>query len=70
MITVYQISKEATLSTRLFLPSTTWGACVLQNLHDKGYEISECANQVQHPDPRGPLELARRDALLDMASPY
>jgi hypothetical protein len=70
MITVFSVSKAGTLSTRLFLPESAWGEVVLDRLHAKGYTVSQANDQSQYPDPRGPLELARRDELLEWASPY
>jgi hypothetical protein len=64
MITVFQVSKPGTLSTRLFLPETAWGEVLMARLEAEGYTLSVCDDQTQFPEPRDAAELARRDELL------
>ncbi len=69
MVTVYKVSSPDLQATRLHLPSTAWGNTVRERLVHSGYAV-QATGQEPHPDTRDTAELARRDALLEWASPY
>ena len=58
-ITVYKVDNE----TRLFLPNSSWGNLVLQNLRHAGHTAVVCEDQTTDPDPR-PLEEMQRMTIL------
>lgn len=68
MVTVYKVSAQGFLATRLHLPGSAWGNTVRERLQHAGYTVLATEEQA-HPDPRDAAELARRDALLEWASP-
>ena len=69
MVTVYEVSSPDLPRTRLHLPCTAWGTTVRERLSHSGYVV-QAIGQEPHPDTRDAAELARRDALLEWASPY
>jgi hypothetical protein len=69
MIVVYEVSSPDLPRTRLHLPTTPWGNQVRERLTHSGYTV-QATDQAQHPDTRDAAERARRDALLEWASPY
>lgn len=68
-VTVYKVSEPGGQDTHLHLPCTSWGNTVLERLRHVGYAV-QATDRPQWPDTRGPEELARRDAILEWASPY
>lgn len=68
MVTVYAVSSPDFQSTRLHLPCTPWGQTVRERLTVMGYSV-QATGQDRYPDTRDQDELARRDQLLEWASP-
>lgn len=68
MVTVYAVQEPGGQVTRLHLPATAWGNTVLERLGHVGYAV-QATGQDHYPDTRDADELARRDAILEWASP-
>lgn len=68
MVIVYSVTRPGTEPTRLHLPGTMWGKSVIGRLREQGYTV-QATGQEREPDLRGKAELARRDELLEWASP-
>jgi len=68
MTLVYKITHPNGQTTRLHLPQTAWAKDVLDVLDRCGYP-SQVTDQAWYPDTRDEAELARRDALLNLAAP-
>ncbi len=68
MVTVYEVSSPDLQATRLHLPCSAWAATILERLLYSGYTVHR-TSQEPHSATRDEAELARRDALLEWASP-
>lgn len=68
MIVVYKVTHPDQQVTHLHLPTTPWGNTVRERLVHQGYVV-EATDRDQWPDTRDAAERARRDALLEWASP-